>query len=77
MDRDLHLIAGHGRLQACKLLGIKRVPTIRLDHLSDEQRRAFMIADNRLTENSRWDDRLLGEQLKAFPRWISISASRP
>src|SRR4051794_31870343 len=40
VDPDLHVVAGHGRLQACKLLDIKRVPTIRLDHLSEEQRRA-------------------------------------
>jgi hypothetical protein len=40
------------------------VPTIRLDHLSEAQRRAFMIADNRLTEIASWDDRLLAEQLK-------------
>jgi len=63
-DADLQLIAGHGRLLACKLLGITQVPVVRIEHLSEHQRRAFMIADNRLTENSEWDDRLLGEQLK-------------
>jgi DNA modification methylase len=66
VDRKLKLIAGHGRLAACKLLGINKVPTICLDHLTEEQIRAFMIADNRLTENADWDDRLLGEQLKAL-----------
>lgn len=40
------------------------MPAIRLDHLSEAQSKAFMIADNRLTENSVWDERLLGEQLK-------------
>ncbi len=64
IDRRLKLIAGHGRLAACKLLGIQRVPTIRLDHLTEHQARAFMIADNRLTENAAWDGRLLAEQLK-------------
>jgi hypothetical protein len=48
------------------MLGITRVPTIRLEHLTEAQIRAFMIADNRLTENSAWDERLLGEQLKAL-----------
>jgi hypothetical protein len=43
---------------------MKEVPTIRLDHLSPQQVRAFMIADNKLSENSRWDDALLAEQLK-------------
>jgi hypothetical protein len=64
VDESMQVIAGHGRLLACKLLGIDNVPVIRLDHLSEHQKRAFMIADNRLTENAEWDDRLLGEQLK-------------
>jgi ParB-like chromosome segregation protein Spo0J len=64
VNEDSQVMAGHGRLLACKLLGIDNVPVIRLDHLSEHQRRAFMIADNRLTENAAWDDRLLGEQLK-------------
>ena len=64
VDASLRVIAGHGRLMACKLLGINKVPVIRLEHLSEHQTRAFMIADNRLTENADWDDRLLGEQLK-------------
>jgi DNA modification methylase len=66
VDGKGKVIAGHGRLAACKLLGINKVPTIRLDHLTEEQTRAYVIADNRLTENADWDDRLLGEQLKAL-----------
>jgi DNA modification methylase len=66
VDRDLKLIAGHGRLAACKLLGINTVPTLCLDHLTEQQISAFRIADNRLTETADWDDRLLGEQLKAL-----------
>ena len=64
IDRDGKVVAGHGRILACKLLGWTQVPTICLDHLTEAQARAFMIADNRLTENSTWDDRLLAEQLK-------------
>src|SRR2546426_5847557 len=64
VDANSQVMAGHGRLLACKLLGINNLPVIRLEHLSEHQKRAFMIADNRLTENSEWDDRLLGEQLK-------------
>jgi ParB-like nuclease domain len=64
VDRDLNVIAGHGRVFAAKLLQIDKVPVIRLEHLNDHQRRAFMIADNRLTENALWDERLLAEQLK-------------
>lgn len=64
VNAQSQVIAGHGRLQACQLLGIAEVPTIRLEHLTEAQARAFLIADNRLTENAAWDDRLLAEQLK-------------
>src|SRR5260370_20859542 len=64
VDANLKVIAGAGRLMACQLLGWSEVPTICLQHLSDAQAKAFMIADNRLTENSVWDDRLLAAQLK-------------
>src|SRR2546421_5866492 len=58
------VIAGHGRVLAAKELGWTEVPVIALEHLDAAQQRAFAIADNRLTENSTWDDRLLAEQLK-------------
>ena len=54
VDASLQVVAGHGRLKACERLGIDQVPVIRLEHLSEQQQQAFMIADNRLTENSRW-----------------------
>jgi len=64
VDANLKVIAGHGRILACQLLGWTEVPTIRLEHLSETQAKAFMIADNRLTEVAIWDDRLLAEQLQ-------------
>ena len=64
IDRDGKVIAGHGRLLACRELGTTEAPTLCLDHLTPAQARAFMIADNRLTEIATWDDRLLGQQLK-------------
>jgi len=64
VDRDGNVIAGHGRLAACRTLGITEVPTLCLDHLTPTQARAFMIADNRLAEIAIWDDRLLAEQPK-------------
>ena len=64
VDAELKLIAGHGRLLACRELGITEVPTLRLDYLSPAQARAFMIADNRLTEIASWDDKLLAESLR-------------
>ena len=53
------IVEGHGRLLAAKKLGLKEVPVIRLDHLSDEQRRAYMLAHNKTAELSSWDDGLL------------------
>jgi len=64
IDRDDEVICGHGRLAAGRELGCREVPTVRLDHLSPAQTRAFMIADNRLTEIAAWNDRLLAQQLK-------------
>jgi ParB-like chromosome segregation protein Spo0J len=64
IDAELNVIAGYGRVLACLEPGWTKVPTIRLEHLSEAQKRAFMIADNRLTETSVWDDVLLAEQLK-------------
>src|SRR5262249_49462919 len=66
IDRDGTVIAGHGRFAAAKEVGWTKVPTIRLDHLSQAQRKAFMTAANRLAEVAVWDDRLLAEQLKAL-----------
>jgi DNA modification methylase len=64
VDADLNMICGHGRLRAGRELGMTEVPTLSLDHLTPAQARAFMIADNRLTEIATWDDRLLAEQLR-------------
>ena len=55
------VIAGHGRLQAARECELKEVPVISLDHLSQAQARAYMIADNKLTENAAWDEALLHE----------------
>ena len=66
INRDGCVIAGHGRYAAAKSLKLDLVPTIRLEHLSDAQLRAFMITDNRLTLVSEWDDSLLAQQLKTL-----------
>ncbi|MFN3349076.1 ParB/Srx family N-terminal domain-containing protein [Pseudorhodoplanes sp.] len=60
------VIAGHGRLLAAKLLGLSEVPVIVLDHLSDAQRRALVIADNRIAENAGWDEAMLRAELAAL-----------
>ncbi len=64
IDRDGRVVAGHGRVLACEHLGWTEVPVIRLDHLGPDQARAFMLADNKLAENSFWDERLLAEALR-------------
>lgn len=66
IDAHNQVVAGHGRLLAAKSLGWSEVPTIRLEHLTPDQVRAYRIADNRLTDCSTWDDRLLAEQLKVL-----------
>jgi DNA modification methylase len=66
VDGRQNVVAGHGRLLAARKLGWNTVPVIKLKHLSEAQYTAFLIADNRLTENSTWDERLLGEQLKVL-----------
>ena len=66
VDDQLNIIAGHGRLEAAKILGLKTVPTITLSHLTPQQRRAYVIADNQLALNSGWDDNLLQSELQAL-----------
>jgi DNA modification methylase len=61
VNAESQVIAGHGRLQAAKKCGLAEVPVIHLDHLSPAQARAYMIADNKLTENAQWDEALLVE----------------
>lgn len=59
IDDDRQIIAGHGRVEAAKLLGIGDVPTVRLTHLSEAEKRAYILADNRLAEKSGWDKEIL------------------
>jgi len=63
IDGQNSIIAGHGRVLAAGRLKLEQVPCIRLTHLSDAQRRAFIIADNRIALNSGWDEELLANEL--------------
>jgi ParB family chromosome partitioning protein len=63
IDSKSGIIAGHGRLAAARKLGLKEVPAIRLDHLTDVQRKAYIIADNKLALNAGWDFELLRLEL--------------
>ncbi len=60
------IIAGHGRLLATERLGLDKVPVITLDHLDEAQRRALVIADNKIAENAGWDEELLRAELQAL-----------
>lgn len=63
---DDEIIAGHGRVEAAKLLGIESVPALRLSHLDAVQRRAYVLADNKLAQNAGWDRELLAIELEAL-----------
>jgi hypothetical protein len=91
IDDQGQIIAGHGRVAAAKLLGIKEVPTVKLAHLSEVEKRAYILADNRLAEKAGWDREILAIELQALvsldfqsslpaskpPRLISSSKRRP
>lgn len=66
IDRDYNLIAGHGRVEAAKTLGWKTVPCLFVDGLTEAQRRAYILADNRLGEIAEWDADLVSEELAAL-----------
>lgn len=66
IDKKKGIIAGHGRVMAAKKLGLAKVPTIELSHLSDAQRRAYILADNRLAEKAEWDFELVQVELEAL-----------
>jgi DNA modification methylase len=64
IDKRRNIVAGHGRYEAAKLLGLERVPTILLEHLTEAQAKAYTLADNKLTDRSSWDDAALAVKLK-------------
>ena len=65
-DEQSTIIAGHGRFEAAKKLGLKSVPVVRLSHLTPEQKRAYVIADNRLAEKAGWDQEILATEFQAL-----------
>src|ERR1700691_5234681 len=66
VDTKAGIIAGHGRLLAGRKLGLTEVPVIVLDHLSEAQKRAYVIADNQLALNAGWDDEMLRVEIEAL-----------
>src|SRR5262245_48731529 len=66
VDSTDGIIAGHGRLLAARKLNLDLVPVVILDHLSESQKRAYILADNRLAENAGWDEEMLRLELEAL-----------
>ena len=66
IDDDGHIIAGHGRVVAAKGLNITTVPVVRLSHLNEAEKRAYVIADNRLAEKAGWDPEILAIELQGL-----------
>lgn len=66
VDRDHNIIAGHGRVMAAKKLGLKKVPCVFIEGLTDTQRKAYILADNRLSEMADWDTTLVAAELQAL-----------
>src|ERR1700736_3972530 len=66
VDTNAGILAGHGRLLAARKLNLPQVPVIVLDHLTETQKRAYILADNKLAENAGWNDELLQIELNAL-----------
>ena len=73
IDKENGIIAGHGRVLAARKLGLEAVPCLRLDHLTDTQRKAYILADNRLAElGGGWDEEMLKLEVKEID-WAELS----
>src|SRR5262249_44748844 len=64
IDGDNQILAGHGRVEAAKLLGMQTVPCLRVDRMSAAEKRAYILADNKIALNAGWDEELLALELK-------------
>lgn len=73
VDKDNSIIAGHGRVMAARKLGMDKVPVVILDHLTESQRKAYILADNRIALNSGWDSSMLSVELQDLKDDIDLS----
>jgi len=64
IDTECVILAGHGRAEAARLLGLTSIPCVRIDHMSQEQKRAYILADNKLAQNAGWDEEILATELQ-------------
>src|SRR5690606_31691240 len=65
-DANNSILAGHARVDAAKKLGLGTVPCVRNDTMTEKEKRAYVIADNKIALNSRWNEDLLAEEFKAL-----------
>jgi len=70
LNPDKTIIAGHGRVMAARKLGLEKVPTITLHDLTDAQRRAYVLADNKLALNAGWDEEMLKNELQDLELYL-------
>jgi DNA modification methylase len=68
IDADDRILAGHGRVAAAKLLGLRSIPCLRIENMTPAQKRAYVLADNKLALNASWDEQLLAEELQDLIR---------
>jgi len=73
VDKDNSIIAGHGRLMAARKLGMDKVPVVQLEHMTEAQRKAYVLADNRIALNSGWDTGMLSLELQDLKDDIDLS----
>jgi site-specific DNA-methyltransferase (adenine-specific) len=73
VDKDNSVIAGHGRLMAARKLGMDKVPVVQLGHMTEAQRKAYVLADNRIALNSGWDAGMLSLELQDLKDDIDLS----
>lgn len=66
IDEDQQILAGHGRVEAARAMGLEEVPAIRIDTMSEAEKRTYAIADNKLALNAEWDRKILGGELEGL-----------
>lgn len=66
IDQTNTILAGHGRVEAAKTLGLDTVPCIHIEHMTEAEKRAYVIADNKLALNAGWDEELLAQELQGL-----------
>ena len=73
IDKDYGIIAGHGRVMAAKEEGIDEVPCVFVDYLTEAQKKAYILADNRMALDAGWDEAMLKIEMSLYRAWILIS----